>query len=218
MTTAAPLPRFATMADVIDELGGVPPGRILLDPPPGTATEEHVYRRVEKTARPCELVEGVLVEKAMGYRESLLAAALLALLKPWVRQRNLGLVTGEAGLMRLAPGLVRGPDVAFVSWSRIPDGCVPAEAIPNLVPDLAVEVLSESNTAGEMARKRREYFAAGTREVWQIDLNARTLQVFTSPAESTVLSESQTLDAGDLMAGFSLALSRLFGELDQQAP
>lgn len=217
MATAAASSRFSTVADLIDELGGVSPRRILLHPAPGTATEQDVRERLARKARVCELVEGVLVEKAVGYRESLLGLALAELLRPFVRQHHLGLASRESGLVRLAPGVVRGPDVAFVSWSRIPGGRVPQEPIPDLAHDLAVEVLSESNTPGEMARKRREYCCAGTRQVWQIDPDARTVEVFTSPTESTLLTALQTLSGGDILPGSSLPLSQLFAELDQQA-
>jgi Uma2 family endonuclease len=217
MATAPTIPRFPTMADLIDELGGVPPRRILLHPQPGTATEQDVRDLLQSKTRLCELVEGVLVEKAVGYRESLLALALAELLRAFVRQNNLGLVSGEAGLLRLAPNLILGPDVAFVSWGRIPGGRVPEAAIPDLAPDLAVEVLRESNTPGEMRRKRREYFAAGVRCVWEVDPDARAVEVFTSPAESNIIPESQTLDGGDVLPGFTLPLTQLFAELDQQA-
>ncbi|MEQ8789048.1 MAG: Uma2 family endonuclease [Pirellulaceae bacterium] len=202
-----------TLAELIDELGGVSPRRILLRPAPGTATEQDLLARAKQKAGVCELVDVVLVEKAMGFRESLLALALTELLRAFVKQHNLGLIAGAAGLLRLTPGLVRGPDVSFVSWSKIPDGRVPQAPIP----DLAVEILSESNTSGEMLRKRRDYFTAGTRAVWQFDLNARTAEVFTSPADSIVVGESQILDGGDVLPGFSLPLAKLFAELDQRA-
>jgi Uma2 family endonuclease len=105
-------------------------------------------------------VDGVLVEKAAGLRESFLAIALASLLRGFVRPRNLGLVTGEAGMMRLMTGLVRIPDVAFISWDRLPNRRVPTEPLPDVAPNLAVEVLSTSNTPREMVRKRQEYFAA----------------------------------------------------------
>lgn len=206
-----------TLADLIDELGGVSPRRILRHPAPGTATEQDLVVRLEQKVGVCELVEGVLVEKVMGFRESLLALAVAEFLRAFVREHNLGLVTGEAGLLRLAPGLVRGPDVAFISWSCIPGGCVPQAPIPDLAPDLAVEVLSESNTPAEMLRKRRDYFAAGTRLVWQIDLRSRTAEVFTAPTDSAVVGETQVLDGGEVLSGFTLPLERLFAELDQRA-
>ena len=68
---------------------------------------------------------------------------------------------------------LRIPDVAFVSWDRFPDGEIPADPAPEIVPDLAVEVLSRSNSAGEMSRKVKEYFSAGVRLVWYVDPVAR---------------------------------------------
>ena len=60
--------------------------------------------------------------------------------------------------MRLSPTIVRAPDVAFISWGRVPAGPLTERALAEAVPDLAIEVLSPSNTKAEMARKRREYF------------------------------------------------------------
>ncbi len=155
-----------TLADLLDQLGGIAPERVRLPPPPGTATEKDVLKVHARQGRLCELVDGVLVEKGMGFLESVLASALIEVLQGFVKPRNLGLVAGEAGMMRLAPGLIRIPDVAFISWERLPGQRMPREAIPDLAPDLVVEVLSTSNTEAEMARKRREYFAAGARLVW----------------------------------------------------
>ena len=143
-----------TFADLMDRLGNVPLERIRFRPYPGTATEADVLAAMqEPRKRLCELVEGVLVEKAMGYRESGLAFFVGLMLDAFVRPRNLGLITGEQGTVRLMAGLVRIPDVAFTSWDRIPGRRWPTTPIPTLAPDLAVEVLSSSNTPAEMARK-----------------------------------------------------------------
>ena len=82
----------------------------------------------------------------MAYRESLFALLVAKILLDFVEPRNLGLVSGADGTMKLFGGLVRIPDVAFASWGRIPGRVVPKEPIPDLTPDLVVEVLSESNT------------------------------------------------------------------------
>ena len=79
--------------------------------------------------------------------------------------------------MRLAPTVFRAPDVAFISWGRIPGGPLSEAALAEVVPDLAVEVLSPSNTKAEMSRKRREYFEAGVRLVWEVDPRTRTVSV-----------------------------------------
>jgi Uma2 family endonuclease len=203
-----------TVADLLEQLGGIAPKRVRIRPPLGTATEADLIAISLRRDRLWELVDGVLVEKVMSYRESLLAGLILSLLRAWVYPRNLGLVSGEAGMVRLFPGLVRMPDVAYVSWDRIPGRRVPEEPIAGFAPDLAVEVLSEGNTPGEMARKRREYFSAGVRLVWLIDPATRTATVFTDPEHSTVLGAADTLDGGDVLPGFQLPLRDCFGELD----
>jgi Uma2 family endonuclease len=205
-----------TVADLLAHLGDIPPARIRLHPPPGTATEQDVLDIQARTDRLCELVDGVLVEKAMGFRESFLAIALSAILWSFVRPRRLGVVTGEAGMVRLASGLVRIPDVAFVSWERLPGRRIPREPIPHLAPDLAVEVLSPGNTPAEMARKRQEYFAAGVRLVWIVDPVARTVAVYTAPEQGSVWQEGQTLAGEPVLPGFTLPLRELFAELDSQ--
>jgi Uma2 family endonuclease len=204
-----------TVADLLEQLGGIPPRRVRARPFPGAAIEQDVLDVYGHEGRLCELVDGMLVEKGVGFRESFLAIALSAILWGFVRQHNLGLVTGADGMVRLASGLVRIPDVAFVSWDRLPGRRVPVEPIPGLAPDLVVEVLSESNTEGEMARKRREYFTAGVRIVWLIDPEGRTVEVFVSEDQSTVLDEGQTLDGGNVLPGFTLLLGELFAELDR---
>lgn len=209
-----PTPAYRTVADLLARLGDLPPGRIWLNPPPGTATERDVIEAHDRWNRLCELVDGVLVEKAMGYLESMLAIEIAFLLKAYLRQHDLGVVTGADGTVRLAPGLVRIPDVAFVSWDRLPGRKVPREPIPDLASDLAVEVLSSSNTRAEMRRKVDEYFQAGARLVWLIDPPTRTARAFTAPDQSTTLGEDQMLDAGEVVPGFTLPLRQLFESLD----
>lgn len=207
-----------TLADLLEQLGGIDPARVRFRPLPGTATEQDVLDMQAREGRLCELVEQALVEKIMGFRESWLASVLIYVLLSFVKPRDLGLVTGEAGLMRLSPGLVRIPDVAFISWERLPERRFPTGSVPDVVPDLAVEVLSEGNTAGEMARKRHEYFAAGVRLVWLVDPRTRTVDVYTTPDQSTLLHEEQTLDGGTVLPGFTLPLQELFADLDRQGP
>jgi Uma2 family endonuclease len=161
------------------------------------------------------LIDGVLVEKIMGLRESILAAELIRLLGNFVRAHRLGVVAGEAGMMRLAEGLVRIPDVSFISAARLPGGKIPREPVPRLAPDLAVEVLSEGNTSQEMARKRQEYFEAGVQLVWEIDPRQRTVTVYASPEEFSTFGETNLLDGGDVLPGFTLSLAELFAELDR---
>jgi len=204
--------------DLLRELGDIPPQRVLLNPAPGTATEVDLLRKVEVEKRSCELIHGTLVEKPVGLRESLLAIAVAAALREFVIPRNLGLVGCEASTLRITAGVVRLPDVAFISWGRIPGGRIPSQPVPPISPDLAVEILSESNTRKEMSGKRREYFDAGTVLVWEIDPDRRCATVYTEPEAGTVVDANGTLDGGNVLPGFSLDLQELFAELDRTAP
>jgi Uma2 family endonuclease len=203
-----------TLAALLDELGNISPNRILLKGPLGKATEQDVLDVDNETGLAPELIDGVLVEKAVGYLESLLAVTLGSHLVDFVRSKKLGIVLGEGGTLRILPGQVRIPDVCFVSRDRLPDGKLPEAPIPGLVPDLAIEILSASNTPGEMRRKLREYFEAGVRLVWYIDPPSRTAIVYTAIDQCQTLAEEDELDGGDVLPGFRLPLGVLFGELD----
>ncbi len=210
---SVPTPPLKTVTDLLQRLGDIPPERVRWQPRPGDATEADVLREENKL---CELVEGVLVEKAMGFPEAFLATFLCRILDEFIRPRKLGIVIGPDGTWRLWAGLVRMPDVAFVSWDRLPGRRVPTAPIPDLAPNLAVEVLSPSNTRAEMARKRQVHFTAGVQLVWEADLLARTVTVYPSPTQSTVLTENDTLDGGTVLSGFRLPLRDWFGELNRQ--
>ena len=196
-----------------ERFGPIPLDRICMDPPPGLGTEEDVIRFNERENRLFELVDGVLVEKTMGAYESMLAVEIARLLKNFVKPRKLGTVLGSDGMLQLLPGLIRLPDVAFLSIEKFPTGRFPREKAPPLAPDLAVEVLSESNTRKEMADKLRDYFAAGSRLVWYVDPERREVAVFTSPQQSRTLPQNENLDGGDVLPGFTMSLAELFSEL-----
>lgn len=204
-----------TIEDLLQELGDISPRRVRLKPPPGTAEEADVLRlrHADPERRLFELVDGTLVEKAMGFRESLVAAELIRILGEFVRRHQLGVVVGEGGMMRLAKGLVRIPDVAFLSWKQFPERRIPSQPVPALFPDLAVEVVSLGNTRAEMQRKSREYFAAGTRLVWIIDPHRQTAEIRQSDGSEYEISTSAMLDGADVLPGFRVSLADLFQNL-----
>lgn len=203
-----------TATRLAERFGPIPLYRIRTSPPPGTATEEDVVEIHAREDRLCELVDGILVEKTMGAYESMLAVEIARLLKNWVKPRKLGTVLGADGMLRLAPGLVRIPDVAFLSMEKFPKGRFPKGAIAPLAPDIAVEVLSDSNTKKEMDEKLEEYFTHGARLVWYVDPPVRTIEVFTGLATPPrTLTEADTLDGGDVLPGFELNIRELFAEL-----
>ncbi|HJT31570.1 MAG TPA: Uma2 family endonuclease [Pirellulales bacterium] len=206
-------PASLTIHDLAELFGDMPAWRIRNVPAPGTATEDDVVEIEEREDRLCELVDGVLVEKTVGYDESCLTVALAALLHNFVKAHKLGKVSGPDGMLRLFPGLVRIPDVAFVSWKRFSKRRGTSK-LPDLVPDLAVEVLSEGNTPKEMSRKLDDYFDAGVRLVWFVDLRKRTVEVFSSKKSSKLLRKHQNLTGGKVLSGFSVSLEELFAEAE----
>jgi Uma2 family endonuclease len=202
-----------TLADVLRRLGDIPPHRILWNPFPGTATEADQLRYVEgHPKRLVELVDGVLVEKAMGTRESFMAATLIAILMGFVRPRRLGLVGAPDIILRVQKGRNRMPDVTFTSWERLPAADAHLQPVGDFVPELLVEILSESNTKREIARKRREYFKGGAKLVWVIEPEDRTVAVYTDPKTHTILTAADTLTGGDVLPGFSLPLADFFND------
>jgi Uma2 family endonuclease len=202
-----------TVADLLRDLGDISPERVRMRPAPGTATLQDLLDHNERKRGPlCELVDGALVEKVMGYPEGMLAIWLGHLLYEFMGGRDLGEIAGADAGLRLRAGLVRLPDVSFIRRERIPAGAT-AVPVPALTPCLAVEVLSPSNTAGEMARKREEYFRNGTDLVWQIDPRTREIEVFTAPDVGTVLREGDTLDGGSVLPGLALPVARVFERL-----
>jgi Uma2 family endonuclease len=195
-----------TLADLVARLGDIPLDRIVADPAPGTATEEDVLKRPGGEKRICELVDGVLVLKTMGYYESRVAVILIHILESYLDDHDLGIALGPDATMRLAPGLVRIPDVSFFSWRHFPNRLLPEDPQPKLAPDLAIEVLSKGNTRGEMERKLREYFAAGSSVVWYADPKKATVRVYSSPEDSVLLGEDDVLDGGELLPGLRISI------------
>lgn len=199
--------RIETFDDLHERLGRVPLNRIRLKPPPGDATEDDL---LDSRKPICELIDGVLVEKAMGNGESILGAYIARLIGNFVDDHDLGLVGGGATHFRLAGGQLRAPDASFIPWESFPGGEPPEEAYWSLAPALAVEVLSPRNTRGEIDRKLSELFAAGCKLAWVIDPPTKSAKVYTSAKKFKELDISGVLDGGKVLPGFKLPLADLF--------
>ena len=208
--------RFDNAADWLHALGDVPLERIVMDPWPGSATEDDLCLFVERDKRLCELVDGTLVKKPVGFSEGRLAITIAWVLLNWVRPRGLGDVFGADTMMRMQNERIRLPDVSFISTDRLRALGDPPPKIPTIAPDLAVEVLSDGNTAEEMDQKLKEYFESGTRLAWLVDPKRRVVAVY-EPAEfsrtgipTKILTESDSLDAGGVLPGFTVSVAELF--------
>lgn len=201
---------MVTLGDVLTRLHYIPADRIRLTPTPGTATVADAIEFAHRLNIACEMYDGVIVEKPMGYFESWIGMILGAKIMTYLEGNDLGILTGEKAPLWVAPDQMREPDLAFFAWSKFPGRVLPRNPILDHVPDLAIEILSGSNTVGEMERKRREYFAGGATLVWEIDPADRTARVYTSVDQFTELRDGDCLDGGTVLPGFSVSLAELF--------
>jgi len=159
-----------------------------------------------------EVVDGQVVEKKMSARETEIASILVGMLTPYLRTNRLGKVVGEM-LFRINPenDLRRRPDVAFVSHARWPfNRRVPNVPVWDMVPDLAIEVVSPSNSASTILRKVHDYFKAGVARVWVVYPEQTEVYIYSTPQQVQVVGIGQELDGGDLLPGFRLPVAVLF--------
>ncbi len=198
-----------TLADLVNRLGGIPLTRIKLRPAPGTATEEDVIR-----VKCCELLDGVIVEKGMGWEESVWEVEIAGMIRDFIKGKRIAVIAGSDGLSRLNEGQVRIPDVGVYLLSRFPGGKAKRAAICDMAPDWAIEVLSRSNTKREMESKRVQFFAAGTRRMWIVDPRKRTIEDWASAKEMHILTAEDTADLGEILPGFKLPIADWFAEVD----
>src|SRR3954471_1920380 len=111
-----------TIADLLHELGDIPPERVLLDPLPGTATEADVIRYVDgDDKRLVELIDGTLVEKAVGAYEGRGGGLVFHFMESFLDNNDLGICFGADATLRILPKQVRLPDCSFVSWLKLPN-------------------------------------------------------------------------------------------------
>jgi Uma2 family endonuclease len=219
-TASAAKTRFPTFAEVQARIGNVPDDRILVFPAAGTATVQDLLDSSVTGGRVCELVDGILVEKAMGYKADCIGIWIGYLLLNFLAENKLGKVSGAQGGMRFKLDLVRMPDVGFIRWDSVDDPDEienPPGAFLEYPPDLAVEVLSPGNTAEEMEVKLGEYAKAGVKLVWYVDPERQEIEVY--PKGKTrgkkTLGVGDTLDGGDVLPGFSVPVAKVF---ETQAP
>ena len=185
-----------------------------MNPLPGTATESDLLRKHGSRRALYELVDGTLVEKSMGHKESAVGLALGAILWNFLQEHDLGYCTGADDLVRVMPKVVRGPDVAFVSWDDSPGAvlCPDADQHESRSEPRSGDSQPQSNTRKEMQIKLKEYFLGGVKLVWIIDPEKRTAEAYTAPDKVTAILANGTLDGGGVLPGFTLPLTNLFAK------
>jgi len=174
-------------------------------------TLEEFQRMPEEDGFRVELVRGRVVREQLPQtRHGQLIVRLGGWIDAHAGERGLGIVTADTGFVTsVDPPTVRGPDIAFFAVEGAPTEEM-LKGFRTGGPDLAVEVLSPSNTASEIREKVLEYLAAGTQLVWVVDPRTRTVTAYRSRDDIRLLTESDTLEGGDVLPGFTVPVARIF--------
>jgi Uma2 family endonuclease len=176
-----------------------------------TMTAEDLWRMPDD-GHDYELVKGELIEMVPpGGQHGDIARRLAGKLGDLTDAHRLGRVLVETGFwLARQPDTVRGPDISFITAERIPPGGLPVGFFPG-APDLAVEIVSPSDTASAIQAKVQDYLTYGTRLVWVVDPKTQTVTVYRPDGSAHVLGTNDTLSGEDLVPGFTLRITELFG-------
>lgn len=158
-----------------------------------------------------ELIEGELHEEpSPGAHSSGIAVNLIRALGAYLQRTKMGYLTGADGgyILATGPDTVLIPDVGYIRRERLPGG-LPEGHIPN-PPDLAIEVKSPSNRFSELERKAQRYLEAGTRLVWIVRPDDRTITIVRSDRPVIVLSVDDEIDGADVLPGFRMRVADVF--------
>ena len=159
-----------------------------------------------------ELIRGALHETIpTGVNHARVVAKLVILLGAFTVPRNMGtLMTSDLGVwLERNPDTVREPDIAYISADRMPpDADIPGYS--EIVPNLVVEVASPSDSLRDVEKKALMWLEHGVRLVWAAHPSTRTVDVYRADGTTSTLTESDTLDGGDVLPGFTLRVSDIF--------
>jgi Uma2 family endonuclease len=168
---------------------------------------ERLEQQPENADRLFELINGEIIEKVPTEEHGLIVLNIASPMRAFVRQHKLGRVTTEA--RHHLPDddqNARLPDVSF--RSSLSNPVVRRGSIP-VMPDLAVEIQSPSQSENFMIEKASYYLANGTRLVWLLFPTRRVVEVH-RPGQVETFTEADTLDGGDVLPGFKLPVSDVF--------
>ena len=188
-----------------------PPPPIQPQPKPALITAEEFMLMDSEGVR-SELVRGVICEMGgTGHEASIIAAIFVTELMSFVRPRKLGFVSGPDGSVRLerGPDTVRIPDAMFISADRMPPA-VNMRSFAESIPNIVVEVKSPNDSRRETHDKARMWHSYGVPLVWAAYPETRTIDVHRADGSITTLTDADTLDGGEILPGFSVAVSEIF--------
>ncbi len=160
-----------------------------------------------------DLVRGQVVRSAMpGARHGLVCINAGAIVRDFVRTHRLGRVMSNDTFIRTAPESVRGADVCFVSYSRLPATAPLPEGVLEFPPDLVIEVRSPSDMWSDALSKMLDYLAVGVTVVVILDPKTDSASVFRQDDRQTIFEKDETLTIPDVLPGFSVPVAQFFEE------
>ena len=181
--------------------------------------ENKVWTEAELMALPddgrkYELVEGEIVGGNTGIEHEYIGGRLFGPLSILVYELKLGIVCGSSAGYWMKSGNLRSPDLSFIAKERLQGLRHAPKKFFQGAPDLVVEILSPSDAVDGLHEKIGEYFESGARLIWVLNPEEETVLVYHSPQPDRLLKAADSVDAEDVIPGFSMPLSELFAELD----
>ena len=174
----------------------------------GSATIQDLLN-TPKDGRKYELVDGEILVSPAGMRHSEVALKIAHLISEFLDRNPIGKAySGDVGIA-FPNGNVRSPDVTYVSLAKLPGGPSP-DTFGEVIPDLAVEVLSPSDSLRELGKKIGEFLENGVPLVWLIDPARETVTVYRSLTQTEQLCARDTITAEPVLPGFSVQVGRFF--------
>ena len=156
----------------------------------------------------CELIDGEIVRMSpSGAEHGNVAANILVIVREFVKQHGLGRVFAAETGFKLAPRRVRAPDVAFVRAERVAGG-IPRKFFDG-PPDLAIEVVSPSDTWPEVESKVEDWLSRGARSCWVVDPKTRLVMIH-HPGGRVVRLDDKAVVTDDVLPGFSAPVANFF--------
>jgi Uma2 family endonuclease len=168
---------------------------------------EEEFMRLPDDGRKYELVDGEVKEVPANVEHDVIGVTVAVTLRP--HAKGLGYVASSQAGFRMRSGNIRCPDVSFTRKDRFPDG-LPPKTFGAIAPDLAIEIISQSEDGRDMVRKVGEYFESGAQQVWHMYPESSQIEVFYSPTDSRTFEADQEIDCPNILPGFRCRVSELF--------